>query len=98
MGGIKRIGLIAVYFNDFETLIGYITNVSVLKEYQGSGIATNLLGKVIKFGNGSIFRYLKLKINPTNLKTLKLYERQGFVVTEKDANHIEMRYKLRCSE
>jgi len=42
------VGLIAAYYNNYDTKVGFITNVSVIKEYQGYGIASKLLSETKK--------------------------------------------------
>ena len=42
------IGLAAVYYNNQESRIGFLTNLSLLKNCQRMGIATHLMFDVIK--------------------------------------------------
>lgn len=86
----KLVGLVAAYFNNNETKIGFITNVSVLEEYQGSGIASKLIKNVIRFGRKNSFVKLVLELNINNTKAFQLYEKHGFVVTEQNKNNIIM--------
>jgi len=84
------VGLVAAYFNNNETKIGFITNVSVLEEYQDSGIASKLIKNAIHFGRKNAFVKLVLELNINNTKAFKLYKKQGFVVTEQNKNNIIM--------
>jgi len=43
------VGLAAMYCNDLENRIAYITSVSVLKEWMGKGIAARLMNLCIKY-------------------------------------------------
>jgi ribosomal-protein-alanine N-acetyltransferase len=88
------VGLIAAYFNDENTKIGFITNVSMLKEYQGLGIASKLLLLTIEYGKEHNFRMLRLEVNKINQKALTLYKRHGFVETQQNENSVMMEYLL----
>ncbi len=88
------VGLIATYFNDEITKIGFITNVSILKEYQGIGIASKLLLLTIEYGKEHNFRILRLEVNNKNQKALNLYKRNGFVETKQNENSVMMEYLL----
>ena len=72
------IGLLAAYFNDEINKHGFITNVSVEKEYNGRGIAKTLLQNCLEFGRKGKFRKIYLKVNKSNLKAITLYEQLGF--------------------
>lgn len=75
-------GLIAAYFNDTQNNIGYITNVSVLKEFQGNKIAAMLLEKCITYARLHHFQSIYLEVNKNNTGAKKLYSKYGFVQTE----------------
>lgn len=75
----KLVGLIAAYYNDRETGLGYITNVSVLKSYHGLGIASNLLDQAIDYGRTNGFSKVGLEVEPDNIKAFRLYEKHCFV-------------------
>lgn len=88
--GNNLIGLVAVYYNNYETKTGYITNVSVLKDYQGFGIASKLIGNAIDFGKENTFILLALELDVDNTKAFNLYKKHGFVVVGKIKNNILM--------
>lgn len=92
--GENLVGLVATYFNNNETKIGFITNISVLEEYQGSGIASELIKNVICFGRKNSFVKLVLELNINNMKAFKLYKKHGFVVTEQNKNNTTMNYTI----
>lgn len=85
------VGLIAAYFNNYNTRIGFITNVSVIKEYQGFGIASKLLSNTIKYGKNNGFISVALEVNIKNSNAIKLYEKYGFVATEQSQDKIIMK-------
>lgn len=88
----KLIGLIAAYFNDFETNTGFITNVSVIKEYQGYGIASKLLSNTINYAKENKFNKILLEVYKTNNKAIKLYEKYGFKMIKQSNDKIIMEY------
>lgn len=75
----KLVGLIAAYYNDRETKIGYITSVSILELYNGLGIASKLLNQAIDYGRINGFSKVGIEVEPDNIKALRLYEKHGFV-------------------
>lgn len=89
------IGLVAVYYNDQKTKIGFITNVSVIKEKQGLGIAHMLLKNAIEYGKRNSFIQLNLEIkNINNTKVYNLYKNLGFVLIPNEIGKTIMSYLL----
>ena len=80
--GEELVGLIAAYFNDTETGVGYITNVSVIEAYHGLGIASKLLARASSHGSEKGFTKVALEVEPDNAKALQLYKKHGFVLTD----------------
>jgi ribosomal-protein-alanine N-acetyltransferase len=78
------IGLIAAYLNDENHHLGFITNVSVEKEYAGKGIASQLLTNCINFARKKEYKEIALEVNLNNQQAIKLYEK--FLFKEKAIN------------
>jgi len=76
--GQELIGLIAAYFNDVVTGLGFITNVSCLTGFTGIGIGSQLLKNCMAYGEANGFKKIMLEVNKINLQAIKLYERHGF--------------------
>jgi len=70
-------GLIAMYANG-ATQEGFITNVSVLPEHQGQGIAGKLLTRVLALATDLRLCRLRLEVHADNTAALALYRRHGF--------------------
>jgi len=89
------IGLVAVYYNDLKTRMGFITSVSVIKEKQGQGIAHKLLENAIRYGRENNFIQLDLEVKDiNNEKVFNLYKYIGFsLVSPKNKKNI-MSYSL----
>lgn len=84
------VGLIAVYFNDPDNIAGYITNVSVLKNYMRMGIASELMKENIEYARKHKFNEIKLEVRITNNSAIKFYKQFGFVTTEIKGDYIHM--------
>lgn len=72
------IGLVACYLNDKSSKIGYITNVSVFKRFQGKGIAKKLLKDAFSRASSLGFNEILLEVEKDNLLATGLYKRLGF--------------------
>lgn len=74
------VGLIAVYCNDPARQTGFITNVSVVPEQSGRGIATRLLRDCIDHVRRARFALLSLRVGQGNGTAIRLYGKCGFKV------------------
>ena len=88
------IGLVAAYFNDMENHSGYITNVSLTKEYIGRGIASKLLSMCINYGKQHNFKKIHLEVLKGNSKAILLYQRHGFIEFDEKDNFMLMKLEL----
>lgn len=88
----ELIGLVAAYFNNYETKTGFITSVIVSKKYQKQGIAKNLLEKTIDFAKKNGFEKIHLEVHKENRKAIGLYKKFGFL--ENTTEFISMDLKL----
>lgn len=96
--GSKLIGLLAAYYNDKKKMTGFITNVSVLSEYHGAGIASRLLENAINFGRKESFAKLLLEIYRNNTNSIHLYRKYGFKEIEQNKQIITMSLDLPLKE
>jgi len=55
-----------------------LMDICVAPEYQGQGIAKQLLERFIAFGEQHTAENLFLEVRETNTRAIKLYERAGF--------------------
>lgn len=88
------IGLVATYYNDHIPHIGFISNVSVLFEYSGKGIASNLLKMCTTFGQNNNFHELKLEVSTQNHPAIKVYENHGFKTLSQKEGSLTMSLNL----
>jgi ribosomal protein S18 acetylase RimI-like enzyme len=86
----ELIGLVAAYFNDANRETVYVTNVSVLPEWMGSGSASALLSDCIARARKSGFRRIALEVGLMNSRALALYGKFGFVAGEPRGESVPM--------
>lgn len=75
--GDTLVGLIALYAND-PARGGFITNVSVLPDFQGQGVAGELLKRTVALSLELGLPHLRLEVYADNTAALALYRRHGF--------------------
>lgn len=96
--GVTLVGLAAVYCNDQETRIGYITSVSVLKAWTGKGIAARLVGQCVEHAKTLRMRQISLEVASDNTSAIKLYKKSGFVAGKANAPFVTMNLYLESGE
>lgn len=90
----ELIGLVACYLNDYNTLEGYITNVSVIRECQGKGIAKQLIKNTIEVALNKNFNTLRLEVEVDNNLAIELYKQTDFVLNGRKGNKYLMINRL----
>lgn len=88
-------GLVAAYFNDTENHLGFITNVSILKDYKGKGIASELMNMCINYSKGNKFTEIILEVSKENKDAISLYEKFNFVNFEIKNDLLIMKLKIK---
>lgn len=91
----KLIGLVAVYFNDAASLSAFISNVSVDKDYMGSGIASHLVQMCVDHAAENDFDQIKLEVNAANEPAIKMYEKFEFEEYDTMNESLIMRRKIK---
>ena len=92
------IGLVAVYCNDQEKRIAYITSVSMLREWTGKGIAARLISRCIEHARASGMRQIDLEVESNNAPAIKLYEKNGFIAGKANPPFIGMNLYFKSGE
>ena len=91
------IGFVAVYCNDKERRIAYITSVSVLRAWTGKGIAACLISRCVEHAKASGMRQIILEVASKNTPAIRLYEKSGFITSKANAQSVSMGLNLeRC--
>jgi ribosomal protein S18 acetylase RimI-like enzyme len=88
------VGLLAVYCNDRERGVAYVTSVSVLQEWRGRGIAASLVERCIAHARAEGFRRVELEVDAENANAVRLYEHQGFSIDAVHGRAVIMRVDL----
>ena len=57
---------------------GHITNVALMPHYQGRGIASAMIKKIIMIIRSMGINSMTLEVRPSNSKALRLYQKFGF--------------------
>jgi len=96
--GPTLVGIVAVYCNDQATGIAYITSVSVLKDWTGKGIATQLLGQCVRHVKEMGMQQVRLEVTSENLPAIKLYEKSGFSVEKVNESFVGMNLLIESGE
>lgn len=84
-------GLVAAYLNEEKKESAFITNVSVLIEYGGKGIAKKLMELCSSKARDLGFKYMMLEVSSSNVTAQYLYKRLGFEA-EKTNKQIMLKY------
>ncbi len=84
------IGLVALYFNN-ENHFAYITNVSVLNEYKGFGVAKKLLKETLDHTQTLNCEIVKLEVSKSNFNAIRLYNLFGFEIEDENNENYLMK-------
>ena len=76
------VGLIALYCNDSSKNSAFITNVSVVPQWQGHGIAGLLIGHCADAMSQLLFKTIELEVDERNSAAIGLYKKYGFVPSQ----------------
>lgn len=84
------VGLVAAYCNDQTKRIAYITSVTVLSEWQGKGIALELMKRCIEHARKLGMYCIRLEVAWGNAPAIRLYEKCGFAITDNGDSLVAM--------
>jgi ribosomal-protein-alanine N-acetyltransferase len=90
----SMVGLVAVYFDEIKEGTGFITNVSVLENYTGSGLSERLLVMCLEWLRKKDISSVKLEVSRENIPAIKFYEKLGFKEEKTNSESIFMVYCL----
>ena len=72
------VGLVAVYCNNNDKKLSFVTNVSVLQEFQGRQIASRLIDNAISHVKSIGFKSIELSVSSKNFIAIRIYIKKGF--------------------
>lgn len=75
--GDTLVGLVAAYM-ELGAARAFVTNVSVLPEWTGRGVASALLRRCVAHARHTLVGEVALEVDPGNAAAVGLYERIGF--------------------
>ena len=81
--GIKAIGAISFYANDYDSKIAYITEFLVIEKYRRQKVGTALLYKCFDFAKKEGMTKIRLQVADNNESAKKFYMKNGFVEERK---------------
>lgn len=88
------VGLVAAYLNDGDGRTGYVTNVSVTREFMGQGVAWKLMGMCLKRAAGRGIEVIALEVTPASAAAITMYRKLGFEDSRKNRDSIMMQLAL----
>lgn len=80
----QLIGLVAIYCNDPQKRLAFITNVSVLAHYRGQGIADALLQAAIAHAQKQEIFEIALEVDLRAAAAQALYKKHGFSLADQN--------------
>jgi ribosomal protein S18 acetylase RimI-like enzyme len=89
------VGLLAGYYDAESGVVAFITSVSVLKEWQGRGVASVLVERSIAHAQHLGFELIELQVALQNDLAVRLYRKHGFQVISQDDNQAKMALALK---
>lgn len=81
----RLVGLLA-YYQNFNDMSAFITNVSIEKGFMGGGLATEMINKMVDAVRGTL-GVIRLEVNKGNERALHFYLKNGFVEKGTKDNH-----------
>lgn len=78
------VAMISCYVN--RPPVGYISNVCIMRQYQGKGLFTKLLSKLKDESRLLGITYFRLEVNVDNINARHVYEHVGFDYETLSAN------------
>ena len=88
------VGLVAAYLQDSVDHCGFISNVSVLRDFSGEGLASRLMDVCTKRARELEMRELRLEVASTNSAAICLYEKFKFVELGRTTPSLTMQLTL----
>lgn len=76
-------GLVAAYFSEDGARRVFISSVSVLPEWRGSGVASGLLERCLSRAEAFGGEPVELEVGRANAHAIRLYERFGFTAVQR---------------
>jgi ribosomal protein S18 acetylase RimI-like enzyme len=82
----RLVGLVAVYLNDTTSRRGYISSVSLCRDYTGKGLGSELIQRCSHVARDKGFASLLLEVAEGDTHTRRLYNKLGFELVGNSQN------------
>jgi ribosomal protein S18 acetylase RimI-like enzyme len=92
--GNALVGLVAAYMNDSGTRTGFITSVSVAKDFMGRGIASALLDRCVERSRQEGMKTIRLEVGLDSPEAIRLYRNFGFSEIAREGETISMQMEI----
>jgi ribosomal protein S18 acetylase RimI-like enzyme len=88
------VGLVAAYINDPGTRTGFITSVSVAKDFMGRGIASALLDHCLNRSRQEGMKAVRLEVSLESREAIQLYKKFGFSEIVRNGKTVSMELEI----
>ena len=88
------VGLLAVYCNDLDGRVAYITSVSVMPIWHGHGIASGLIARCVESATALGHTAIELEVGVRNEAAAHLYQEHGFLPVQASTQTTILRLAL----
>ena len=92
--GGELVGLVAAYFTKENHNEAYITNVSVIGSYEGTGLAIKLMTLCMEYAKEKKFTSIVLEVSVLNKRAIRFYEKLGFILEPEHNGQVNMRFLI----
>jgi ribosomal protein S18 acetylase RimI-like enzyme len=92
--GKALVGLVAAYMNDSRTRAGFITSVSVAKDFIGRGIASALLDRCLEKSRQEGMKTIRLEVGLKSPEAIQLYKNLGFSEIAREGETVSMQMEI----
>lgn len=92
--GAELVGLVAAYFTKENHNEAFITNVSVIGSYEGTGLATKLMDLCMEYAKVQKFNSIVLEVSVLNKRAIRFYNKLGFKAGQENNGQISMRFLI----
>lgn len=79
------IGYVAMYANDLQTQVAYITLIGVHREWQNLGVGASLMEWCISTAQNRGMKSIRLEVARDNVGAQRFYKKHGFIVVGNNA-------------
>lgn len=79
-------GLAAIYMNDKENKVAYITLIGIAREYRRTNLGTLLIRHCVEKAKDCGMKTLKLEVDQENYGAIAFYEREGLQIIKEGSD------------